>query len=1087
MLMLCGVLAFAQSRVVSGKITDKDGNPIPFATITIKGTTTGMSADANGVYSIKVKEGATLTFSGSGFKTVDVPTGTMTQINPKLEQNTASSELKEVVVTSAFNIKRTARSQSAAVSVVNNEQLNTIRQQNVNDALAGKVAGIQVRSQSAAKLGVDNIVRLRGENGMGIGGGALYVVDGTIVPSAGDIATDDIEDVSVLQGPAAAALFGADGGNGAIVITTKKGRKKPGIGLEINSSVSFEKVYILPNFQNAYAGGTYDGTNNVQPMHKYNYRPGIDPAGWKALDGKYYISDIEDESWGPKMVGQEYIPYYAWYSGHERSYKTAYLTPQPNNVRDFYNTGVTKVNNFNFSKAGDDYNVRLSYTYTDVQGLIPTSWLKRHTFSANSSIDLSRKFTVAANINFLNQKANAENDDTYSNNTSGSFNQWFHRDMDINILRDLRYTKNEYGQLVTWNHNTPDAYNPANPKNFYRPYYWFSPYSFQDNIRNDFSRTRFYGDASITYKPTNDLSFRLTYRRNQLTTDFDTRMYYALEVTNAGMNSSGFNYWELISGRSATWQGFGFGNSYSTRQNVEFLASYKKKIKAFNIGVNVGGDIQKTDLQNVTWNSLGGLTVPDEFLVSNSKKLNPETRTLQYSKRRSWFVRADIGFKNYAFIDGSFRRDYSSTEENGYYVDTKGFGASLILSDIFKIKSDFFSYWKIRAAYGQLLSLLGIYQNSISYDPTLYPISYNGTTRITTQPDRTISGLHGSYNTEREIGTEFRFFKSRVTLNATYYDRTNKDFPYDVTVYPGSGFSTWSTNAGEIKKTGVELQLNATPIRSKNFEWNFNATWAYVIDNKIVSIAPGINRTTAISSGQAGTNAYVVNQVGERWGQLIGRGIKYNSDGTAAVDQNSGMYQVDPVLRNFGSVLPKYTGGVQNSFTIFKNFILNANIDFSVGGVFFSLSKYYGYATGLYAETAVLNDRGMSVRDKVSDGGGVHVTGKDSLTGKTVDMYVSGGDYFRQFAYAGGIVEPFIQSLTFVKLRELSLAYKLPVQKMGLGKILQGATFSIISRNPLLLYTKAKGFDPSEISTNYGEDGQMPGTRTMGVNLKLNF
>ena len=224
MLMLCGVFAFAQTRVVSGKVTDSDGNPVSFATIKIKGSNLGLSADANGAFSIKAKTGDVLVVSGAGFKDVEVPVGTSSVLSAVLEKGT-TSELKEVVVTGAFGTKRTARSTASNVQNLSGDQVNTIRQTNVNNALAGKVAGAQVRSQSAAKLGAETTVRLRGENGLGTGGGALYVVDGTIMPSSADINPDDVEDYTILQGPSAAALFGPDGANGAIIINLKKAKK----------------------------------------------------------------------------------------------------------------------------------------------------------------------------------------------------------------------------------------------------------------------------------------------------------------------------------------------------------------------------------------------------------------------------------------------------------------------------------------------------------------------------------------------------------------------------------------------------------------------------------------------------------------------------------------------------------------------------------------------------------------------------------------------------------------------------------------------------------------------------------------------
>jgi len=298
MLMLCGVFAFAQNRVVSGKITDKDGNPIPFGTVRVKGAPTGLSADANGSFSIKVKSGDILEVSAIGFKSMEVPVGSLSIINASMEKN--ADVLTEIVVTSAFQTKRTARSTTSNAQVVTGEAVNTIRQTNVNNALAGKVAGLQVRSQSSAALDGGASIRLGGESGFS-GGSILYIVDGTQMPNANDINGDDVEDYTVLQGPAAAALYGPAGQNGVIVITLKKGKKSNGIGLEINSGITFDRIYILPNYQNSYAGGSQSD------MLRYTYKAG-DPIGWKALDGKLYPNYDDDASWGPRMAGQEYIP-----------------------------------------------------------------------------------------------------------------------------------------------------------------------------------------------------------------------------------------------------------------------------------------------------------------------------------------------------------------------------------------------------------------------------------------------------------------------------------------------------------------------------------------------------------------------------------------------------------------------------------------------------------------------------------------------------------------------------------------------------------------------------------------------------------
>ena len=1081
MFMLCGVLAFAQTRVVSGRVTDKEGNAVPYASVKVKGTDKGINADAAGVYSIKVKEGDVLVISATNFKAIEVTVGSQSSIATNLEK---TGTLGEVVVTttSAVGIKRNARSNASNVQSITSDQLNTIRQSDVNNALAGKVAGAQVRSQSAAALGRETVVRLRGENGIGIGGGALYVVDGTIVPSSNDINTDDVEDLTVLQGPAAAALFGPAGSNGAIVINTKKAKKgSKTLGIEINSTINFDKVYILPDYQNSYAGGNglYNSSDGITGMKKFVWQSNM-PIGWKALNGKYYPDYEEDESWGPRMVGQEYIPWYAWYPGTEYSYKTAKLTPQPNNARDFFNTGVTKLNNVNFSKAGDNYSFRASYTNLDQTGLIPLSYLKKSTFTVNGSIDLSPKLTLATNITYINQKSNAENDDGYANTTTGSFNQWFHRDIDMSILKAFSNYKTPDGVLATWNHGDPERWNPATPNTFYGSRYWFSPYAWQNNISNFVNRDRLFGDVSLNYRVNNDLSFKFTYRKQQLTTSSEVKQYNNLQNSIID-NAAGFNYWESIASRPAPWGGYGISYSYSNRQNFEFLSSYTKKInKDFSLNANAGVDILKTEARAFNANTMGGLLIPDVFTLSNSKNTINYANTISRSADRALFVRGDVSFRKYLYAEASLRKDFSSTENYGFIITTKSAGLSFVFSDLVKNDFPFLSYGKLRASTGQISNTLGIYQNSSVYSVNAQ--QWNGNF-LMTEVDKVIDPkLHGAVNNEKEAGIELRFLKNRIGISGTYWDRTNKDFPFNVSIYGGSGYSSLATNAGEVKKTGVDVQAFFVPIRTKNLDWMLTATWGRLLTNEVVSIAPGITRIVT-ESGQAGTSAYLVSEVGQPWGQIRGIGFKrINGQPVIGAD---GLYEAAPEV-NFGSSLPDFTGGVQNSFTIFKNFLVNINIDYSVGGKFFSLSEFYGYSTGLYAATAGLNDKGNPIRDKVADGGGVHVTGVNEL-GEPVSKYVEARDYYRQFPNGAGIAEPYIRDLTFVKLRELSVGYKIPVKDLRIGKYINSATFSIVARNPWLIYRKSSSFDPSEMSTNTGEDGQLPGTRGIGVNLKLGF
>ncbi|WP_460559179.1 SusC/RagA family TonB-linked outer membrane protein [Ferruginibacter profundus] len=1064
--------ALAQTHVVSGKVIDNDGAAVPSASILVSGTKTGVNADVNGAYTIRVKDGAILLISATGFKDVSVNVGNQTSITTVLEKT--GTYLKEVVVTGAFNTKRTARSTASGVQTVSAEQLNVARVTNVNNALAGKVAGVQVRSQSGAALGKAPVVRLRGENGLLPGAGALYVVDGTIMPASTDIIPDDVEDISVLQGPAASALFGPQGKNGAIVVTTKKGKKNNGVGIEINSGVKFDNVYILPDYQNSYAGG---GTS---VLNKYSYKPG-DPEGWKALDGKYYPDYEDDASWGPRMNGQEYIPWYAWYGGHERAFKTTSLVAQPNNAKDFYQTGVTKTNNFSFSKAADNYNLRASYTNLDIRGVVPNSYLKRNSLNLNTSVDLSSKWMLSANVNYLAELSNSEDDDGYGNQTTGSFNSWFHRDLDMGILKELRNLRSPDGSvLASWNLHNPASYDASNPNATYRANYWYNFYSFEDNISNTFRKDRLSGDIGLTYKFNNDLKIKATYRKNQLTT-FGESIYKDV-LQNSGVQTSVTPY-ELNSNKAA----YGTTSSFSNRQNYELLATYTKKLREFALNANAGVDILKTQLKQFQANTMGGLSYPDLYSLENS--VNPITNALrgdgakdykEQSTQRGMFVRADVGYRNFAFLEGSYRRDYLSTQPaSNPYIDSKSFGASFVFSDLIKSKK-ILSFGKLRASWGEVVEDLAIYRLG-----TYYTLGTQWLGNILmSEPNSIVSpSLTGAVNTEKEIGIDLRFLKNRIGFSATYWDRTNKDFPVTVSTSQTGGYTSFVTNAGEIAKKGVELTFNVKPVMTKNFQWDINATWGRLIKNEVVSIYPGIPRLTAATGSYAGSYAaYLVNEPGKPWGEMFGTGIK-KINGVPQLDAN-GLYlrQADV---DFGSALPDYTGGVQNTFTVFNNFLINFNIDYSHGGKFFSLSDFWGTQSGLMAKTATLNDKGNSVRDAVENGGGVHVFGVDA-TGKPMDKYVDAFTYYHQFVN-NQINEASIYDLTFVKLREVSVGYKIPVEKMGLSKYIKNATFSIVSNNTWLIYAKQKGFDPSEISNTYGENGQYPGTRSLGVNLKVGF
>ncbi len=1069
MCMLCGFLVSAQDRVVSGKITDTNGDAVPFATIKVKGTRIITQAGSWGEYSIKVKTGDVLEILADNYKPVEVVIGSQQYLATTIEK---TGFFTETLVTTAFGIKRFPRTVSANAQAVTGEQLNTIRQTNLNNALAGKVAGLQVRSQSTAKLDAQTSIRLRGESGLN-GGTVVYVVDGTVLPNANDINTDDIEDITVMQGPAASALFGPQAQFGAVVITLKRARKNvKGMGIEVYTGVQFDNVYPLTKYQNLYAGGAAGDT----VLKTYTWQQG-QPDGWKALDGKFYTNYGANESWGPNIAGQEYIPWYAWFPGHEASFKTTALTAQPNNVTDFYNTAVTFNNTISFSKATDNSSVRFSYNNLTQQGLIPNTKLKRNIFNIIASLDLSTKLTAAANITYLTQNRYGCVDDNFGNPISGLFNSSFQRGLDMGIMKDLRSLSSPTGQLISWNHVGPTAYNDST---YLQANSWFNPYSYLDNVVEVNRRDRLYGDVSLTYKFNNNLKLRGAYRKQQSNTSSEYKYNKLLEISAATANNNKNAY--------STTQ------TFSNRNIFEAVFSFNKKLNNFNINANAGFEARENIIKSFAANTVDGLKEADVFTLKNSVSPIDYTDTIQKEDGRAFFARGDIGFKNYFFAEFAIRKDYSSRlPAANASVLSKSFGASIIFSEWFK--PSWLSFGKLRASFGEAPGILATSQYP-GFNYTLANTNWvnsfgeNIGTAISHQlidPELTVSTT-----TTKEFGIDLRLFKNRLGVSVTYYDEAQKNLPVAVPINDTSGFASYLTNAGRVSKKGVDIQFNIKPVWTKNLQWDLNATWGKILSNKVISInkIEGDTAVQAIAQGywENGTGgrdvAYTVQEEGQEWGQVYGTTIQ-QINGKRVIDNDPASPTYGRFLtagrKSFGSVLPNFTGGVQNTFTLFKNFLININVDFQSGGKFYSLSESLMDNAGLSLQTAALNDKGIPVRDPVEAGGGVHVEGVDK-NGNGVNLYVKASGYFKQ-----NVVEDYIKDLTFVKLREFSIGYRIPVSSMKIGKWLQSATFSVVARNPWLIYAKAKNFDPSEISGVQGEDAQFPATRGVGINLKLGF
>ena len=1058
--ILCTTLVFAQSRTISGVVTDASGKSVPFASVTVKGTKNGVTADADGRFSIKgVSSGATLSITSAGFEDKDVSVGTSDNLSISVA---SSGAMTEVVVTSAFGIKKAQRTTPYSSQVIKSEQLNITSNTNIVEALAGKIAGVQSRSQSNAKLNSEDFLRIRG--GLSLSDlGPIFVVDGTVVNSF-DINPDDVEDVTILKGANATALFGDRAAAGAIVINSKKRGSKQGIGAEITQSVMSDAVYITPSYQNLYAGGA------SADLMKYTWRSG-QPVEWKALDGKYFHDYTDDASWGPRMSGQEYIPWYAWFPGHKYSLKTAPLVAQPNNARDFFNKGLTTTTNASFTKSGPGSNIRVSYTNQNITGIIPSSSSTRHTLFTTASFDLNDHFSTGVNSTYTSQRIRGEFDDGYANNSSGSFTQWFHRNLDMGIMKELQDYKAPNGTLASWNlYTNPDG---ATGYGDVIGNYWYNFYAYFKNQNNLQSRDRLYGDFFLQYRMNKNFNVKATIRKNQLTT-------YNENITTSMLQKS--------AGQTGYLARYATGETYYKEYNYEALANYNNSFMSnrLSLNINAGANVLDIESKSAAMGTSNGLNVPDYYAINNSVAQPSVSNGRSQSKVNSLFFNGDLEWNNYASITFAVRNDwYSANPIDNVDLLSPSVGASFVFSEFTKSNLPWLNFGKVFGSWGKKPRPLSTYQNNFGYSTGA--VLWNGNFLMGTPNGAVSPDLVGSTVSSYEAGIDLRFLKGRLGVNILYYNDDNIGEPLNVAVSGVSGFTSVAQNAVHIQREGLELQVNASPVKGKNLNWDISTTFGYSIKNPVVDIFGVPTGRVLLAGGSFGTRfARAFQEKGKDWGQLIGGGIKRNAEGKMVINPASGAYDVD-ADKHWGSVLPKYTGGFINTLN-YKNLMLTVSFDYQIGGKFFSLSEMWGNFSGLLDETAAINDKGKNIRDAVANGGGVHVVGVSSVDEKTVvDKYVEAQDYFHQFYY-GTIAEPFIHDLTFLKVREASLSYRIPVKNLGkIGKNLQGATFSVTARNPWIIYRESKNFDPSEISGVQGEDGQLPSVRSIGASLKLSF
>ncbi|WP_266365100.1 SusC/RagA family TonB-linked outer membrane protein [Tellurirhabdus rosea] len=1070
-LLLAGVLwllllspAWAQDRTISGTVrSNEDNSSLPGVSITIKGSSRGTTTNENGEYRLTVPtEATTLTFSFIGFATQDVAIGNRTTIDVTLAED--ASTLQEVVVT-ALGISREKKALNYAVQDIRQEKLNIAREQNVANALAGKIAGVQVLGQSGAKFGTPNI-RIRGINSL-TGADPLYVVDGTPT-DINQVNMDEVESLSVLKGPAATALYGNRAAQGVVVITTRRARAGE-TRLDINHSTTLDMVSMLPKYQNEYGGGY------SQDWATFKFNPAIHPADWASFEGQKILNYSADESWGPRLDGSPHRSAASWQQGPEFGQLTPF-SPQPNNVRDFFEKPISHNTNVSFSRGTEAFQSRIGYTHIINNGIVPNSSQTRDFVSARNSILFGKNLTANLNLNYTSTRTVNQPADRYGstggtgasnslfgisnpilngyNQTVGSFNQWFQRQLKI---EDLRNYRNPDGTYRSWNIG-----GPTDP----RPKYWDSPYTQVYENTNLNRSNRLFGDIGLAYQVLPSLKVSATVRRDQGTFNQEGR------IAQGTLNEGGLG-------------GFSTFTANVLENNYELLANYNQEFGNISVVANAGGNIRYNRTDGLFQSTVGGLSAPNFYAIAASIDRPAANNYLFERQVNSVFGNVSVGYRDFLFVEGSLRNDWSSTLPNGQnsYL-YPSVSAGLVFTEFIPNRA-ILSYGKIRAGYAQVGTDTGPYQTRLAFG-TGTPYGNNATLFLpTTLPNSELqAGLSSSY----EAGLDLRFLNNRFGLEFTAYQNDNTNQIIPLPVAPTSGYTNAVINAGLIKTSGLELHIYANPIRSTSgFNWEFDIN-ADRNQTKVVELAEGL--TNYQIDGPQWRTLTLNARAGEQWGLLVGQGIAKDEQGRplvyAPTAENvdagiAGLYIKENNVP-LGSVLPKFKGGWLNTFT-YKNATLRINTDFVVGGKFFSTTKMFNAYSGLSAETAGLNELGKPLRDDPATGGGVLLDGVTE-DGQPNTTRVDAQNLYENWLFA--LNEYWIYDKTYVKLREISLGYNLP--KRILGNAIKSANVSLIARNPLLIYSAiGGGIDISESETLWYEGGQLPPVRSFGINVRLGF
>ncbi|MFC6103392.1 SusC/RagA family TonB-linked outer membrane protein [Olivibacter domesticus] len=1071
--------AYGQERTIRGKITDKgSGEPLPGVSVMVTGTASGTTTNDEGLYSISVPaNAASLVYSYIGYVKETVTIGNQDQVDVELSED--AQALSEVVVT-ALGIQRKRNELGYAAQEVKSEDITRTRDNNFTNSLSGKVAGLDIK-QSGTMGGSTNVV-MRGYKSLTGNNQALFVIDGVPVSNvntntdlqedadaqnqgrggydygnaAADINPDDIESINVLKGAAASALYGSRASNGVIMITTKKGKKNT-TNITVNSGVTLGKIdkSTFAKYQKEYGAGY---------VNQYS------EEGYASPDGNFWYESVfgnadpaliapftEDASYGAAFDPNLLV--YQWDAFDETSPNYGKATPwvgAQNDPSSFYKTGVNSMQSISIDGGGDVTTYKVGYTRNDETGVLPNSKITKNLFNLSGSHQINDKLTVSATANFSKIDGLGRFGTGYDGrNPNQGFRQWWQTNVDI---KELERAYEREGRNITWNWGDTGATGPIYSNNPYWERY--------KNYQND-TRNRYFGSAVVNWKPLEwmDVIGRVT---------FD--------------GSNEFQEERLAIGGTDIPQYQRYDRTYS-EANYDLLLNFNKEITTdLTFKGLLGSNLRRNYLSSIRARTNGGLSYEGIYSLSNSIfPIEPPRERLERIGVDGIFANANFGYKETYFIEGSIRRDQSTTlptDNNVYWYPSVA--GSFLFSNLMK-DSNWLSYGKLRINYAEVgndASALSLYNTYTINTP------FNGIPMASISEELRNANLKPERTKSFEVGLEMNFLDSRLGFDASYYRSTSFDQIMAVTVSSATGYDRRWVNAGSLRNQGFELSAFVVPVRTDNFSWTMNVNFA-LNRNKMIELYEG-NENLQLGTFQGGITLNAT--LDQPYGTL--RGVDYvyldghYGDPDYRVVGEDGLYATSGPDQVLGNINPDWLGGIQNNFK-YKDFSLSFLIDIKKGGSLFSLDQYYGMATGIYPETAGLNDLGNPKRTPISQGGGVILPGVNADGSSNTTRVEAYDNSVTPYGYSNNPQAGFIYDAGYIKLRELAITYSLPNRLLANTRFFKGIDFSLVGRNLWLIHSNVPYADPegglSSGNLQGIQSGVYPAVRNYGFNVRMRF